>query len=45
MCCTVNMNFSEPSADERSTIELGADKDNERDNDEVMIRLTASSLL
>ena len=30
------MNFSEPSADECSTIELRADKDNERDNDEVM---------
>ena len=33
--CIANMNFSEPKADECSTIELRADKDNERDNDEV----------
>ena len=36
VCCIVNTNFSKPSADECSTIELRVGKDNKRDNDEVM---------
>ena len=36
VCCIVNMNFSESSADECSTIQLNANKDNKRDTDEEM---------